>query len=187
MSARSSRSGLLQQKWCESNTQRHARARVEFEHVGGAVGDVVVLQHQPPLRRFGQRLVTGRPTVHRGGLVAVHAADVHDDDSPPARPPSCRGSSPGFRCPSTLLRFNSGSGLLRIVYCDGWNDSRSPMSRARGPARAIPPRFLHLSVELRHVRVGHIRRDVRRHAVHRDPLLFEVAKTPCRYSMDLSR
>ena len=26
----------------------------------------------------------------------------------------------------TLLRFNSGSGLLRIVYCDGWNDNRRP-------------------------------------------------------------
>jgi hypothetical protein len=156
--------------------EAYARFAVNPERVGGAETDVVVLENEAGPRVLGQGAPSFDPTRCARTAVAVAAADMDHDD----------GLVPEFHAVEDLgLTGDIGDALADQHRVGAVQDhilrgvEGKPQVEFAGLASdcsevgiGVP----HHGVELRHVRVGRVGREVRRHAVHADIVPHQIVE-----------
>ena len=142
----------------------------------GAVSQIVVLEDQPPPTGSGNSV---HVSIQRAmpASISPYAPPRVSQALLPDRVPWLSSISAWLCKSQMLLRRSSGSGLLITTNCEGWNDRRMPEPPCFRPeVLELRPALLHLCMELRHVRMCGIRRQIRRHSVHADLLPAEIAE-----------
>jgi len=154
----------------------HAGPLVNPQRVGGREADIVILQHQPALDVLGAFLPPLDPARAAGVVVVVDAADVRDHHRLVVQPHAVEHFRLARQVPDALLR-------QRCV----WAVEQHVLRRVeRQPdvefARFLPERgqlgvaLRHHVMELRHVGVRRVGRQVRRQPVHVELFLGEIVE-----------
>ena len=154
--------------------QPHAGALVNPQYVGGGKADVVVLQHQPALHVFWALLPPLDPARAAGLMVVVHAADMGDHHRLVVQLHPVEHLRLARQVPDALL------GQFRIGRIQQHILRRVERQADVIVAHLLPERaqlriaLRHHVVELRHVRMRRIRRDVGRQPVHVEILALQI-------------
>ena len=151
--------------------QPHSRMAVDPQDVGGTEPEIVMLEHEAPAHGFGQGLPGLDPARVAGGAVPIGAPDMDHHDG--LRPEFHQiehlglgnevGDAPFDELRIRAVQNNELRRMERQAQVE-----RLGLGAERGKlGRAVP----HHGMELRHVGMGRIGREIRGHPVHRDPVL----------------
>ena len=154
----------------------HAGVPVDPEHVRGAEVQVVVLEHQTATDMLRKRSMPQPNGVRSLGDPRRHLR--RESPRPPQGRASIKSSISAWVARSQTLFFTStGSGLFSTTNWEGWKDNPRSSSRAFLPsARRSPTLSAITLVELGHVGMCDVGRQIGRHPVHVDPVATEVVE-----------
>ncbi len=156
----------------------HARVLVNPQNVRGAEAEVVMLQHQAPPHGLGQGLPRLHPARVALAPVAIRAAHMDHHDGFGPKPHQVEHFGLARQIPHAFADKN-GVGAVEhheLRGVEGQADAERP--RFRADCGEFRRAFAHHAVELGHVGMGRVGREVRRHAIHVDVVLREVVKNP---------